>query len=92
MAVQNLRRAEWEFVWDNYHLVPPVIQEYFEEVAETKHIEDWVEFEGLWNAALGVIKFQHEEAFFDEVKRSKDRELVISTDKVPHSEVPQLLR
>ena len=80
MAVHNLRQAEWEFVWDNYHFIPPTIQAYFEEVAAAKHIEDFEEFERAWYSAICVIQDQHEENFMarkklreEEVKNTKQK-------------------
>ena len=80
MAVQNLRQIEWEFVKQNYHFIPPIFQEYFEEIAVTEHIEDFEEFESAWYLAICAIQDQHEEIFMarkkwreEEVKNTKQK-------------------
>ena len=67
-----MRQIEWEFVWQNYHFIPPIFQEYFEEIAATKHIEDFEEFERAWYSAICVIQDQHEEDFMARKKLSEE--------------------
>ena len=66
-----MRQIEWEFVWENYHFIPPIFQEYFEEISATEHIEDFEEFESAWYLAICAIQDQHEENF---MARKKLRE------------------
>ena len=80
MADQNLRQLEWEFVKQNYHFIPPIFQEYFEEIAATQHIEDFEKFESAWYLAISAIQDQHEEIFMAR-KKLREEEVKDSQQK-----------